>query len=93
VFVQQTSTVFFASLPQEVGGTLIWEDGLVIMAGAELVERYQIHGFHEFDAVPAIIMSHSPLISLQLTTLTTCSYHLFADQNNSVNVLTFFRSV
>ena len=28
---------------QEVGGTLIGEDGLVVMAGAELVEWYQIH--------------------------------------------------
>ena len=27
---------------QEVGGTLIGEDGLVVMAGAESVEWYQI---------------------------------------------------
>jgi hypothetical protein len=29
--------------PQEVGGTLIGEDGLVVIAGAEEVEWYQIH--------------------------------------------------
>ena len=37
---------------REVGGTLIGENGLVVMAGAEWVEWYQIHGFHVFDAVP-----------------------------------------
>ena len=40
---------------QEVGGTLIGENGLVVMAGAELVEWYQIHqthSFHVFDAIP-----------------------------------------
>jgi hypothetical protein len=31
------------SRPQEVGGTLIGEDRLVVMAGAVLVEWYQIH--------------------------------------------------
>jgi hypothetical protein len=39
-------------VPQEVGGTLIGEDGLMVMAGAESVEWYQIHGFQVFDAVP-----------------------------------------
>ena len=42
---------------QDVGGTLIGEDGLVIMAGAELVEWYQIHqthGFHVFDTIPFV---------------------------------------
>ena len=45
-------------MSQEVGGNLIGEDGLVVMAGAELVEWYQIHqthgfhGFHVFDAIP-----------------------------------------
>ena len=41
--------------PQEVGGTLIGEDGLVVMTGAESVEWYQMHqtsGFYEFDAIP-----------------------------------------
>ena len=28
---------------QEVGGTLVREDGLMVMAGAESVEWYQIH--------------------------------------------------
>ena len=40
---------------QEVGGTLIGEDRLVVMAGAESVEWYQLHqphGFHVFDAIP-----------------------------------------
>ena len=31
------------SSPQEVGGTLIGEDRLVVMAGAESVEWYQTH--------------------------------------------------
>jgi hypothetical protein len=35
---------------QEFDGTLIGEDGLVVMAGAESVEWYQIH---VVDAVPA----------------------------------------
>jgi hypothetical protein len=41
--------------PQEDGGTLIGEDGLVLMAGAESVEWYQLHqthGFHMFDTIP-----------------------------------------
>ena len=43
---------------QEVGGTLTGEDGLVLMAGVESVEWYQIHhthgfhGFHVFAAIP-----------------------------------------
>jgi hypothetical protein len=36
---------------QEVGGTLIGEDRVVVMAGAEEMEWYQIHGFHVFDAI------------------------------------------
>jgi hypothetical protein len=43
------------STPQEVGGTLIGENGLVLMAGAASVEWYQIHhtlGFYVFDAIP-----------------------------------------
>ena len=43
-------------VPQEVGGTFIREDWLVVMAGMELVECYQIHqthGFHVFDAIPS----------------------------------------
>jgi hypothetical protein len=31
---------------QEVGGTLIGEDGFVVMAGAE---KYQIHGYHNYE--------------------------------------------
>jgi hypothetical protein len=41
--------------PQEVCGTLSVEDGLVVRAGAELVEWYQIcetHCFDVFDAIP-----------------------------------------
>jgi hypothetical protein len=43
---------------QEVGGTLIWENGLVVMTGEESEEWYQIHqthGFHGyqvFDDIP-----------------------------------------
>jgi hypothetical protein len=33
-------------IAQEVGGTVIEEDRLVVMAGAEWVEWYQTHGFH-----------------------------------------------
>jgi hypothetical protein len=40
------------SRAQEVGGTLIGEDELMVMAEAELVEWNQIHGFHVFDAIP-----------------------------------------
>jgi hypothetical protein len=43
------------SIAQEVGSTLVWEEGLVLMAGAELVEWYQIHkkhGFHVIDTIP-----------------------------------------
>ncbi|CDQ71214.1 unnamed protein product [Oncorhynchus mykiss] len=41
--------------PQEVGGTLIGEDGLVVMAGAESVECFQIYqtlGFYVVNAIP-----------------------------------------
>ena len=37
---------------QEVCGTLIGENRLVIMAGAESVEWYQTDRFHVFDAIP-----------------------------------------
>ena len=60
---------------QEVGGTLIGEDGLVAITGAESGEWYQIqethgfHGFQVFDAIPfapfpAIVMSRPPISSL-----------------------------
>ena len=42
-------------MSQEVGSTLIGEDGLMIMTGAESVEWCQIHqtrGFQVFDAIP-----------------------------------------
>ena len=44
---------------QEAGVTLIGEDRLMVMAGAELVEWYQIHqthGFHVSDAIPNSIV-------------------------------------
>jgi hypothetical protein len=37
--------------PHEVGGTLIGEDGLVLIAGAELVEWYQMHPTQGFPRV------------------------------------------
>jgi hypothetical protein len=37
------------AVPQDVSGSLIRENGLVVMAGTELVEWYQIH---VFDAIP-----------------------------------------
>ena len=43
------------SRSQEVGGTFIRENRLVVMTGAELVEWYQIqktHCFQVFDAIP-----------------------------------------
>ena len=39
---------------QEVGGTLIGEDGLIVMAGMESMEWYRTHktsGFHVFDTI------------------------------------------
>ena len=52
---------------QEVGGTLIGENGLMVMTGAESVEWYQTWfpgvWCHSICSVPAIIMSRSPLRS------------------------------
>ena len=45
---------------QEVGGTLIGEDGLMVMAGAESVECYPTHSFYVFDAIP--IVPFQPLL-------------------------------
>jgi hypothetical protein len=39
---------------QEVGGTLIGENGFVVMAGVELVEWYQIQQTHSFQVIDAI---------------------------------------
>ena len=42
---------------QEVGGNLIGEDGLIVMAGAEWCQIHQthgFHGFHVFDAIPFV---------------------------------------
>ena len=44
-----------AYTPQDVGGTLIGEKGLLVMTGAQSEEWYQIHqtrGFQVFDAIP-----------------------------------------
>ena len=38
-------------VPQEVGGTLFGEDGLVVMIGAESVECYVTYGFY-VSAIP-----------------------------------------
>ena len=38
------------TIPQVVGGTLIGEDGLMVMTGGELVEWYQINQPHVFHA-------------------------------------------
>ena len=45
--------------PQEVGGTLIWENGLVVMTGAESVEWYQIHQTHGFQVFNALHLLRS----------------------------------
>ena len=37
---------------QEVGGTLIGKDGIVVMAGVELMEEHKTHSFNVFDAIP-----------------------------------------
>jgi hypothetical protein len=37
---------------QELGGTLIGENGLVVLTEAESVEWDQTNGFHVFDAIP-----------------------------------------
>lgn len=70
---------------QEVGGTLIGEDRLQVMTGAESVEWNQIHqtrGFHVSDAIPfcsvlAIIMSRAPLSSLRWFKFTVRLYGAF----------------
>jgi hypothetical protein len=54
-------------LAQGVGGTLIGEDGLVVMAGAELVEWYQTHGFYAFDAI--LFAPFQPLLCPTLSSL------------------------
>ena len=38
--------------PEEVGGTLIGDNGLVVTAEAESLEWYQTHQTHVFDAIP-----------------------------------------
>ena len=50
-----TSLLCTVYVPQEVGRTLIGDDGLMVMARAEQVECYQIpqtDDFHVFDAIP-----------------------------------------
>jgi hypothetical protein len=42
------------SASQEVGGTLIGEDGHVVMAGAVSVGRYQQHQTHGFHGFPCV---------------------------------------
>jgi hypothetical protein len=42
---------FDISLTQEFGGTLIGEDRLVVMTGADSVEWIQIHPTHWFPGV------------------------------------------
>jgi hypothetical protein len=44
---------------QEVDGTLIGEDGLVVMAGVELVEWYQIHQTHDLMPFHSLCSSNS----------------------------------
>ena len=54
--------------PKEVGGTLIGENRLVVMTGAELVEWYQIHQTHEFQVFDAIpVASFRPVLWAALT--------------------------
>ena len=48
----------------EVGGTLIGENGLMLMTGAELVEWYQIHVFALFWT----------LLRAVLPSATSCEY-------------------
>jgi hypothetical protein len=43
---------------QEVGGTIIGEDGLVVMAGAESVEWYQTHQTHGLMPFHVLRSSH-----------------------------------
>ena len=63
-------------LPQEVVVKLIGEEGLVVMAGAELVEAYQIHQthvFHVFDAIP--FTPFRPLFGAVLPSAASCEYN------------------
>jgi hypothetical protein len=48
-FLQTSFSDKTESQPQEVGSTFIGENGLVVMAGAESVERFQIHQTHGFQ--------------------------------------------
>ena len=60
-------TPFHLLPPQEVGGTLIGEDGLVVMAGVDYVEWFKIHQSHGFQVIDAILFA--PLQPLLLAVL------------------------
>ena len=54
--------ICYCLTPEEVGGTLIGKNVLVVMTGVELVEWYQIHhthGFQVFNAIPFAAASFS----------------------------------
>jgi hypothetical protein len=42
-------------LSQQVGVSLIGENGLVLMTGVEWYQIHQTHGFQVFDAVPFVL--------------------------------------
>ena len=48
--VKEKLTVHYIYIAQEVGNTLIGEDGLVVMIGAESNTWFP-YGFHVFDAI------------------------------------------
>ena len=50
----------YVCVPQEVDGTLIGEDVLTVLAGAESVDWYQKHGFQVFDAI--LFVPFQPLL-------------------------------
>lgn len=52
--ISTTTTLYRA---QEVGGTLIGENGLVVMAGVELVKLYQMHQTHSFHLFDSILFT------------------------------------
>jgi hypothetical protein len=56
---------------EEVGGMLIWEDGLVVLAGEEFVEWYQTHVFRVVDTIP--IAPFRPLLRAIRNSAASCN--------------------
>lgn len=55
--------LFTLNKPHEVGATLIGEDGLMVVAGTELVEWNQIYQTHGFQSVYSVVLARALLTS------------------------------